>query len=262
MSTGRKVRRGQPDKPQIDGQTDSGRLFYKTLSGVNVPYGPVSIQDVLESQLNIEKAFRDRGEPIDEPEYTIKTVTGEEISFPITKDNLTAQNKDGSVNPEESADRERQWGEHQEALARMSLETRTVMEDIMLDGVLIKMPARDDPWMKKWIQKQERRYITVPEDNEKFYKFWLERFVFKTPFDFATCFALILEVSAKGSVVEGELQAAMGLFRSGIQSLPNEQENQVGSAQEDSGQSPAGEMAVQPDNAGSDGSEGVGQTSI
>ena len=116
MNVGRKINRGQPNKPQADGQSDSDRLFYKTLSGVKVPYGPVSIQDVLESQLNIEKAFRDRGEPIDEPEYTIQTVTGEEISFPITADNLTAQNKDGSPDAEGSADRQRQWGEHQEAL--------------------------------------------------------------------------------------------------------------------------------------------------
>jgi len=256
MSTGRKVRRGNQTEPQNKEQNTS-RLLYQTMSGVLVPYGPVSIQDIVESQMNIESEFRERGEPIDEPEYTIKTVTGEEVSFPITKDNLTAQNKDGSVNPEKSAERQALWDMHVDAQMRMSVETKIAMEDIMLDGILIKMPDRSDERIAKWIKKQEKRHIRIPEDEDDFYKFWLSRYIFKSPFDFATCFTQILEVSAKGTAVEGKLKAAMSLFRSGIQSLPNEQEDEVGFPSEDQKQFTAEQVEVFPENAGSDDGESV-----
>ena len=256
MNVGRKIRRGNKAEPQI-GEQNTERLLYQTMSGVLVPYGPVSIQDIVESQMNIESEFRERGEPIDEPEYTIKTVTGEEVSFPITKDNLTAQNKDGSTNPEKSAERQVLWDMHVDAQMRMSVEAKIAMEDIMLDGILIKMPDRNDERVAKWIKKQKKRHIRIPEDEDDFYKFWLSRYIFKSPFDFATCFTQILEVSAKGTAVEGKLKAAMSLFRSGIQSIADEQEDQVDSTSENKEELAAEQVEVQQSDAGSDDGESV-----
>ena len=148
MSKGRTFRRKNRESEQE--VSPSGSLLYRTLSGYNVPYGPVSVQDIAESQINIKADFLKRGEPIEEPEYTITIeLTGEEQSYPLNADSLVAQNKDGSVNPEKSAEREALWRAHKDAVRRMDTELRLVMTDIILDGILVKEPSRDEPEMQK-----------------------------------------------------------------------------------------------------------------
>jgi len=222
------------------------RDLFVTPSGIEVPLRPISLQDLFEAQRNIEAHFREQGEPIDVPTYTVTTVAGDVEEHPLTEKNLDAKNKDGSPNEEETERRHEEWRAHLAAVERMEGEKARVGREIILEGIALEMPADDE-----WVERQRRRYIQVPDDPEERRIHYLDRIVFRSVTSINECIVQILELSAQGMVTEEELAAVGDLFRRSLQPQPRQPGEQVGAAE---GAGDQGRQVAQQhgDDAGSD----------
>jgi len=199
-----------------------GNNIFLTANGYEVPIEPISVVDLQLTEARIEKAFRDRGEPIDPPTYIIKTDLGDEEVFEITEKTLKAQHSDGSENEEESKRRLKLFLEHKDAVKRLEEEAATITQEIIMEGIALELPE-DDEWTKRLI----RRYVEIPKDKHEKWLLWLESEVFRSYSDLLDCIAYIFEISMTGMVAEEDKHKLIDLFRNPAQSGTGQPEEQV-----------------------------------
>ena len=218
--------------------------IYVTLGGIEVPIKPISPTKVMRAELGVEKAFRDRGEPIDPPTYDVETAGGGVETFEM---DATAVEIPGDE--EETKKRQIVWMAHTEAVLKLKREQFDITRKIVIEAIDLPLPKDES-----WVEEQKELYIDVPDDPHARWLHWLETEVLN-PQDIIEIITSILSLSAQGILPEEDIKAATALFRSSIYSQaqrPGEQEDTPEPDAEEEG-----EVVAQPDNAGSGDSEGV-----
>ena len=221
------------------------RRVYTALSGFEVPIKPISPTKIMKAEQGLEKAFRDRGEPIDIPIYKVETAGGGSEEFELDIDSIQLPD-----DPEETAKRQKDWDLYQDAISRLKKEQFDITRIITLDAIDLPLPEDTS-----WIQEQKDLYIEIPENRHDLWMHWLETEILH-PSDVVNLVAEILILSSTGIISEEEVKAAVGLFRSTVSSQPEESGEREDSPGEDAEEE--GSLGPQPVDAGGDGGESLG----
>lgn len=221
------------------------QTVYVTLSGLEVPIKPISPTKIMKAETGVEKDFRSRDEPIDPPTYNVETAGGGVETFELDE---TAIEIPG--NEAETKKRQIAWTAHQDALARLKAVQFDTTRTIVLNSIDLSLPEDE-----AWIEDQKALFIEVPDDPRKRWIHWLETEVLH-PHDIIEIIASVLTLSSRGIIPEEDIEAAAKLFRRAVSAQTQglrEQEDTPGQDAEEEGA-----LAAQPDNAGSDDGEGLG----
>ena len=213
---------------------------FETSEGVKVRLKPVSQMLLAKIRLGYQKRFREAGEPIDTPTRIAKTVAGEEVELTLDADSLEIPGK-----PEETAENERLWAEHQAALERLNL----VLQEELMSCVLargVELTEREG-----WESEQERFGVEIPEDPIDRKIHYITTELVQTPRDMANLYMAIIRLSNRGAVDEEALEAAEATFRDSVR---------AGQENDESGQTAdsAGGVAPLDEANGSPNGENVG----
>jgi hypothetical protein len=79
------------------------------------------------------------------------------------------------------------------------------------DGIAFDLPKDT-----RWIEKQKRRHIQIPDEPDKLRQHYLETELLKTPEDAQNIVIAILKLSARGAADPAAVEAAMDGFRRGL----------------------------------------------
>lgn len=167
-----------------------------TVDGEQLVIHPVSYREIIQVRQRVEAEFRERGEPIDPPTYTVKTEVGPQT---YTHDETTVETD------EEKAI----WKAHQDALTRLTVaRSQAVSELIILKALRIRSVPDE------WIEEQKLFGIPVPENQRERLLAYAESRFLQTPKDIATLVNAVIQMALTGSVTEAEVKAAEESFRS------------------------------------------------
>lgn len=176
--------------------------------GQKVYIQSISMVELEKSEEGIRKEFLERGEPIEPPTYTVKTVGKGSVELPMDETNLEVEGDE-----EETKKRKEAWFKHVQALARMKIETGQIANEIILEGVLV---PEGEP-SEEWIRKRRRRHIEIPEDPDELLMLYKMTEILKTPHDLLEAEKHIMILSSSGSLKPEDLAAAEESFQSALQ---------------------------------------------
>ena len=185
--------------PAGQGAKMDKRHIYETVNGREVEYRAISLDAWKMSQRGLERVYRERGEPLDPPTYTIKTASGSEIYEP--HDETTDKNPD-----EQAA-----WDAYKNAQARLDGEINTLLMRYVIDDGMASIVLPSDA---SWQDKYKARYIDVPTEPQELRDFYITTEVLPTTADVQSITASILLLSEQGKVDPDALEARLDMFRS------------------------------------------------
>lgn len=172
-------------------------------SGMSVPLLPISMLEMEAIELNIEKNYRERGEPIDPPTYEVEVAGGGKKTYPLNENNLEVEGND-----EETVRRKMDWAVHQNALGRMTREINNIRTGLILEGIDVKVPEDG-----KWQARCKRMGIRLPEDPDELLDFYKKSQVVRTPEDILEIELKIIELSTGKVIPPERMLAAKAKFR-------------------------------------------------
>jgi hypothetical protein len=174
------------------------KYTFVTRSGKRLRLKPVSPLLLSSLRAKLEKEWRERGEPLDPPHYTVRTVSGEEESFPHTEET--------EKTPEEAA----AWAAHQAALQRFEAAwVRKLSEAVVRLGV-----EPDEEYSKGgWEKQLEALGIAVPEDEDERRAFYIAAIALADPDDQADVMAQVTFISQAPGLDREMVERALELFR-------------------------------------------------
>lgn len=181
----------EPERPYIF--TDDGRKVYVKA---------ISMVELEEAELGLEKHFRAQGEPLDPPTYIVTVAGGGEIPYPLTADILETSD------PVETERRKKAWAAYLDAVGRFNAEKGRLIQEIILEGVDMELPTDG-----AWEARMRRRYIEVPDDPVLKRQKYLLTEVLKTPDDWLNVQNEILILSSSGAIKREAVEAASATFR-------------------------------------------------
>lgn len=169
-------------------------LIYRTLEGVEVPYGPVSRKVI--GQINTD--YPTNAQP---PSYSMETVTGEIATFPHDETSIES----ASATPEEKAAWVAYLAKKAEQVERNNQETIRACFVLGIKHDLLPLPE-DDAWLAPY------RYLgmTIPENPFDLKLFWLFQEVVKTEHD---VYGLTREILGAAGAYLGMRAAVASTFR-------------------------------------------------
>lgn len=211
---------------------------FTTTEGKIIKYGPIALADLELAKNAVEAEFRARGEPLDPPTYEVPVLGGEVEHHPYTEKSI----EDGTE--EEKA----QWDAYKDAIGRLETEIEHRTAYIFLDAMHIELPEDD-----RWIKRRKRLFNEdVPTDEDEQLLYYANNVLLKTPADKNGIMEEILVFSMTG-VPEEVVEAYKSLFRRSIR-----EEGQKAVALAKAIQGTGDTMDVQPVDAASDDSQGMG----
>jgi hypothetical protein len=179
-----------------------------TTNGTKYNLFPVSENLIIQAVAVIEKQYRDRGEPLDPPKYTVTIAGGvtEEISHNATTlvvegdEELTKQNQEI-------------WAKHVDALARLNNEQANKRNNLwLLRGLDIKVPSNG------WDKEQEELFgINIPVDPIERKLHYIMTEVLVTVEDYFGAIQGIARLSMAGLVSQEVLNSRLDSFRNHVQ---------------------------------------------
>lgn len=176
----------------------SKKHAFITTDGTELELRPISVAILNRISQDIETKYRERGEPLDPPTYTIETAGGgEEIHI---------HTEETTDTPEEKA----ALAAHQDAQERLSAE----QNDKSLRYMVIKGVASNPP--ADWLEDAEYFGIDLPDDPRERKWIWIEE-VLKTAGDAQKFATHLMTLSATGGIEEEDLRAVEATFRSATQ---------------------------------------------
>jgi hypothetical protein len=212
-------------------QIKPDRLVFYTSAGLEVEFEPVSPIVLEESEAGLLSEYKERGEPIDIPTYTVETAGGGSQVFEHDEKSLQTD--------EDKA----KWKAYVDANQRLLAEQSQLRLEIVLSSLKIQLPE-DNTWERKF----KKWHVKVPEDPDEKLMFYIQREILKTPEDLFTAMTQVISTSMKGTVSEEAIEAASKSFRDSIQKALVEAGLEPGTdsaGAEDSTEQP-GQLGTQP----------------
>jgi hypothetical protein len=203
----------RPDKPE--------RRVMFTTNGMEVPLLAVSETYIAAARAHAAADFRARGEPIDPPTYEVRLAGGTVEKYPHDEKTLKVLPDRQAADPVAAAieaDRltavnEAGWLAHVAAVKRLEQAQSAASTRAMLElGMDLDLPTDE-----RWMARQRRAHVDIPEDLDDRRYHWLTTEVLVSFDDLMTAIQIITELTYKGALKEEDIAAAMATFRSGIQ---------------------------------------------
>ena len=193
-----------------------------TDSGDSIKILPISMYEMELAEQGTEKAFRDRGEQLDIPTYTVQMVGGGEQLYEHDAESLVVQDDE-----EKTKENQKIWADYEDANNRLSNELGALREEmIFVDGI-----DADPDTDEMWIATCKRRHIEIPKDPIDKKMLYIRTKVLKTPLDIVNAIQTVMTVSM-GSIVPEEVKAAVAAtFQSAIQDAAEELEQSMDSTE-------------------------------
>jgi hypothetical protein len=199
----------------MDISKNGNRNSFTNVAGQTYKVRPVNDTLVTQSLAKIERAYRERGEPLDPPTYTVQihlpdgsiggeeTLAFDEKALEVPGDELqTAKNKSD-------------WAAHKNALARLEAEQNTKRSYLWLMGGVI---CETEATAEGWAREQQSIYgIDIPADPMERRWHYLTTVACPTAEDLARAIGAVTGISLSGLVASEEVDAMVETFRYQIQ---------------------------------------------
>ena len=180
---------------------------FTTVGGTVLTIKPVTAFFILQVAMKVEREWREKGEPIDPPTYTLKLAAGDEETFPHqVTDEINTLEVEGD--PEQTKVNKLRWAKHLAAFEKFQEAQDTAVRDALIRECVEYEVEEKGGWQEKW----ERLGIPIPKDQRFFYL----KHELLTAADYMTLTSE-LRLLADGKEVTQEMQDALGrLFRSAV----------------------------------------------
>lgn len=170
---------------------------FQTIEGTTIKVKPVSDTLVSLAKASIEREFRQRGEPVDPPTYTVKTASGAEM--------VEYHDATSVQTPDEIA----AWNKHVDAVKRLrEAQRKHSLKVRLLRGVEFVMPQDNT-----WEQEQRQLGVDVPTDETDRKYHYLTTEVLKSPEDYLQAIQAIDTLTYAGTIREDDIVQTMDNFR-------------------------------------------------
>lgn len=186
-------------------QIKPDKLVFYTAAGLEVEFEPISPILLEESEQGLIAEYRQRGEPLDKPTYTVETVGGGSQIFEHDETTLTTDELKAA------------WALYKDANDRLQAEQAQLRLEIVMSAIKVELPE-DGEWEKRY----RRWHVTVPSDADEKRLFYIAREILKTPADLVEAMTRVITTSMKGTVSEEAIEAASASFRNYIQEAVSE----------------------------------------
>ena len=174
------------------------RMFV-TVDGREVTVRPVSQYMIQKAVLAVEQRYRESGELIDPPTYTVTTASGATETYP--HDETTLQTDEDKA----------AWQRYQDAMARLGREKMRVATELyLLRGLVIEEPPQE------WLDEMAVLGIQIATDARQRKLDYIQIEVLKTPEDLIRATMAITRLSASGVPDEG-MRAVEAQFRRALE---------------------------------------------
>jgi len=178
-------------------------------AGVRCHLRPVSPALLAAATAAVEREYRERGEPIDPPTYTVMLPSGRSETHPHDETTLIVEGDEAATQANQAA-----YTAHQDAVQRMKrAQSERLLRALLLGGVTVEMPA-DDTWAR---QQHEIYGIDVPTEPTERRWHYITTEVLVTPADLQQVVAELMEISTAGMTRPEEVRAAIASFRHSAQ---------------------------------------------
>lgn len=211
----------------METKKENHRPCFEREDGQKVYIQAISLLELNKAEEGIRAEYKQRGEPIDPPKYTVRDAGGGETHLPMNESNLEV-----AGDPDETEKRFALWNAHQDALSRLKVEIGAVTSEIIFEGIIC------DPPSEAWIAKKKRRHIILPEDPEELLQYYKMTEILKTPGDLVKAQEEIILISSSGAVRREDIEAAGDTFRRQIQDITKRPSGKMADAGTDAGESP------------------------
>lgn len=195
-------------------KSQKARTVFTTLDGIDIPFKPFSWNDYQLARQGLMQEYRDRGEQIDRPQYTVIYAGGSTRQF--DHDEITILQAPKDTPPEDIARvieaQKAQWEAWKETAIRFDKDDQDLLWDYVRNDSLAGFSLPAD---KAWEEKSKRRHIKIPEDPEEKLMYYLNNVLLKSNSDRIDFLATITLVS-QGIVEEAHLETVKKSFRDQI----------------------------------------------
>lgn len=224
---------------------------YTTQDGVKITLHVFSYQAYQMGVATIKKEYRDRGEPIEPPTFTVALDGG--VTREYTHDAKSILQAPPGTPPDQvSAIVEKQkqaWEDHLKAKERLIAETNALYADYFFEDALCDIRLPDDN--SSWEDRQRRRHVVIPDDPEAKRRHWINTELLKSPQDMVGLTAKVM------SLVGGEDEEVVMDMVDGFLNTLRSKQRSAGGATLGAGGG-AGQMDIQPSIPATPYGEGVG----
>ena len=178
-------------------------MDFTTERGVTLELKAVSPVLLERIAIEVERSFRERGEPVDVPTYAIPNALGDVQQFVLTEDVLE------SADPQQTEMRKSLWAAHKATLVDLALAQEEARQKYLLTwGISFELPEDDS-----WIEMLEGAFIQVPDKVSE--RRWMYLLYYGlTPIELQRIM-VELQVASYGKAVDPETVAS---FRKGAES--------------------------------------------
>jgi hypothetical protein len=215
------------------------RLQFETIDGIKIKFNLISWSEYQLARAKLMAEYRDRGDQIDCPTYTVKFASGNQQEFPHDTKSILSPPPDTAPEDVDTIIEQQKatWDAYMETIKAFGGDDNILLADMIYeDGLNTLQLPEDEGWMKKQI----RRKLTIPTDPEERRRHYINTVVLKSAGDQLDLCAQI--VGASSGIAEDDLQSVMIGFRSSLWSK----------SKASGKRNPAGEVAV-PTPGGLDG---------
>lgn len=138
--------------------------IFKTSSGMTLHLKPISRLFLQRLRMTVEKEFRDRGDLIDVPTYSFKSLGDLEVTEPLSEDSLEDPNDEAKT-----VENRKKWKAHKAAQTRLMEEISERTTAAILVMCVSESPTADSEWedTMRWLG------VEIPADPRDKKVLWL-----------------------------------------------------------------------------------------
>jgi hypothetical protein len=187
------------------------RTTFTTLEGKDIHFIPFSWDEYQLALAGLKEEYRERGDPIDCPQYEIKLATG--VVEKIDHDEKSILEVPPGTPEEDKAlvieEQQALWVRYQETLQKFTAEDGEIMASYVYDESLAELQLPTDT---AWEERQRKRHIKIPEDPHEKRLHYINTVVLKSKADQLDLLSTIAAVSM-GIVKEADIERVRSSFR-------------------------------------------------
>lgn len=173
-----------------------------TSHGRTLVVRPVPRSELDRIAAQVQREFRERGEPLDPPTYTVETPIGTE-TYPHDEASIA----------EASEEEKRQWAAYQDAQRRLSM---TIWLRNLRLAIIRGLGMKPGDVPAEWEEEQRLLGLDVPEDPLEKLLAYVRSELLPTEWDAQRLIAKALALSLKGMVSDEEVAALEETFLRGM----------------------------------------------
>jgi hypothetical protein len=198
------------------------RTTFTTMDGHEIHFTPFSWDEHLLSEEGLKQDYRDRGQIVDCPQYTVKFATGAQQKFDHDAKSVLQAPADTPPEDKERviAEQVATWEKYQADSAQFVAESQTEMTSLIYLDSLADYTLPDDT--TAWEARLTKKHIRIPKDPEAKRQLYINTELVKFRGDQIDLIAKVTAVSM-GATREADIELVKQSFLNSIWSISPEQ---------------------------------------